>query len=81
MCQAEAYRRLGKAKTAESLYKQAVAVNPRNKWAYFALGRLYREQGELQQALAVYRQILGLDPEDRQALRAISEIEAQLRGP
>jgi len=48
----------------EESLKQAIALNPRNDWAYIGLGWLYRQQGKFSEAEESFKQAIALNPKD-----------------
>jgi tetratricopeptide (TPR) repeat protein len=58
--------------------KQAVAANPQDPQAYYALGEKYESQGQLQQARQEYQTALSLKPDDAQGLYRMGRLMGKL---
>jgi tetratricopeptide (TPR) repeat protein len=56
------------AVAAEQLFREAIAIDGENKWAYLLQGSFYTELGRLDEAKAAYEQVLRIDPTDQSAL-------------
>lgn len=59
---------------AEELLKKAVALNPAQPNALFALGMIYRNQNQMDQALESLQKILNADPQDVPTLYQAGQI-------
>jgi tetratricopeptide (TPR) repeat protein len=68
--QGETAYRAGKLEQAEDLIETALAVDPRNRPAYVALGRVAQAQALPGKAIRFYKSALDLDPNDTAALSA-----------
>jgi len=66
--QGEALRAAGNFTGAEDMLESALAIDPRNRGAYVALGRVAQGQGLPGKAVRFYRDALALDPNDLTAL-------------
>jgi Tfp pilus assembly protein PilF len=75
--QAEALRAAGNLSGAEDLIESALAIDPRNRAAYVALGRVAQGQGLPGKAIRFYRDALALDPNDVTALAGQGEAMVQ----
>lgn len=64
----DAASRAGDLSAATDAYESALAVDPRNRAAYVALGGVARAQGLQGKAIRFYREALLLDPTDLHAL-------------
>jgi len=64
---------------AEKKFIEAVRINPKNKQAYFGLGKVYHKQGEYADAVEALEFLLTLDPEDDAVLVELAEV-AEDRG-
>ncbi|ODP36411.1 tetratricopeptide repeat protein [Sphingomonas turrisvirgatae] len=62
---------------ANGLIESALAVDPRNRAAYIALGEIARVQGLPGKAIRMYREALTLEPNDIAALRGQGEAMVQ----
>jgi len=71
--QAEALRVAGNFTGAEDMLESALAIDPRNRGAYVALGRVAQGQGLPGKAVRFYRDALQLDPNDLTALAGQGE--------
>lgn len=71
--QGEALRAQGNFSGAEDLLESALAIDPRNRGAYVALGRVAQGQGLPGKAVRFYRDALALDPNDLTALAGQGE--------
>ncbi len=56
------HHQAGSLAQAETLYRQVLAVNPRDLDALVSLGNLLKTQGRLPEALEQYRQALAIEP-------------------
>lgn len=70
--------RIGEYADAERLFKQAVAMDPRNPDAFFNLGALAEGRGDLVDALTQYRAGLALMPHDKSLKDAVESMETRL---
>ncbi len=70
--------RIGEYADAERLFKQAVAMDPRNPDAFFNLGALAEGRGDLVDALTQYRAGLALMPQDKSLKEAVDSMESRL---
>lgn len=68
LSQGEAALQAGKPEDAENLLETALAVDPRNRAAFIALGRVATVQHLTGKAVRFYREALELDPNDVAAL-------------
>ena len=64
----DAARRAGNLPGANDFYESALAVDPRNRPAFIALGQVAQAQGLPGKAIRMYREALGLEPNDLAAL-------------
>jgi Tfp pilus assembly protein PilF len=71
--QAETLRAAGNLTGAEDMLESALAIDPRNRGAYVALGRVAQGQGLPGKAVRFYRDALQLDPNDLTALTGQGE--------
>ncbi len=71
--QGDALRAQGNFSGAEDLLESALAIDPRNRGAYVALGRVAQGQGLPGKAVRFYRDALALDPNDLSALAGQGE--------
>lgn len=71
--QGEVLRAQGNFSGAEDLLESALAIDPRNRGAYVALGRVAQGQGLPGKAVRFYRDALALDPNDLTALEGQGE--------
>ena len=63
----------GRLEDAENTLETALAVDPRNRGAYIAIGQVARQQGLPGKAIALYREALLLEPNDLTALTGQGE--------
>ena len=77
LVQAESARGSGDLAGAQDLLESALAVDPRNRAAYVALGRVAAGQDLPGKAIRFYRDALGLDPNDLGALAGQGEAMVQ----
>jgi predicted Zn-dependent protease len=49
---------------AEQYLKQAVALQPRNKWYWISLAEVYKKKNDLTQLTSVFSQLISLQPND-----------------
>ena len=75
--QGEALRVAGNFTGAEDMLETALAIDPRNRGAYVALGRVAQGQGLPGKAVRFYRDALALDPNDLTALAGQGEAMVQ----
>ena len=75
--QGEALRAAGNFTGAEDMLESALAIDPRNRGAYVALGRVSLGQGLPGKAVRFYRDALALDPNDVTALAGQGEAMVQ----
>ncbi|HMI20731.1 MAG TPA: tetratricopeptide repeat protein [Sphingomonas sp.] len=75
--QGEALRAAGNFTGAEDMLESALAIDPRNRSAYVALGRVAQGQGLPGKAVRFYRDALALDPNDLTALAGQGEAMVQ----
>jgi len=75
--QAEALRTAGNLSGAQDMLESALAIDPRNRGAYVALGRVAQGQGLPGKAIRFYRDALALDPNDTIALSGQGEAMVQ----
>lgn len=73
MLQAEKSQKEGRLIEAEQLLESALAVDPRNKNAFIALGHVAAAQDLTGKAIRFYREALNIDPDDTTALEAQGE--------
>jgi len=66
--QGQAALKAGNLATADDTLETALAVDPRNRGAYIALGHVALAQGLPGKAIRFYRDALALDPNDVEAL-------------
>lgn len=64
----EAAQKAGELNAAVDLFETALAVDPRNRAAFVALGDVAKAQGLPGKAIRLYREALELEPNDLQAL-------------
>ncbi len=75
--QGEALRAAGNFPGAADMLESALAIDPRNRAAYIALGRVAQGQGLPGKAVRFYRDALTLDPNDTVALAGQGEAMVQ----
>ena len=75
--QAETLRTAGNFTGAEDMLESALAIDPRNRGAYVAVGRVAQGQGLPGKAVRFYRGALALDPNDLTALAGQGEAMVQ----
>ena len=75
--QGEALRAAGNLSGAEDMLETALAIDPRNRAAYVALGRTAAAQNLPGKAVRFYRDALALDPNDTAALAGQGEAMVQ----
>lgn len=64
----DALRRAGDFAGATDMYESALAIDPRNRPAFIALGQTAQAQGLPGKAIRMYREALNLEPNDLTAL-------------
>jgi tetratricopeptide (TPR) repeat protein len=69
----------GRKREAEQALKRAIELEPTNANYYVGLGNLYREGHIRDKALAMYRTALRWDPKNRHALKAVDDVEAEVK--
>ncbi len=75
--QGNTLRDAGNLSGAEDVLESALAVDPRNRAAYVALGHVAQKQGLPGKAIRFYRDALALDPNDTIALAGQGEAMVQ----
>lgn len=75
--QGEAARKAGNLRAASDILETALAVDPRNRAAYVALGRVAQAQSLPGKAIRMYREALALEPNDLAALGGQGEAMVQ----
>ena len=76
----EIYRyRLKDLETAESLLKQAIALEPRGAWWHVSLGEVYLAEEKYEQAVPEFERALVLDPDNVSAQEGLGEALEALR--
>lgn len=65
--------RLKDLETAESLMKQAIALEPDEVWRHVSLGELYLAEERYQEAVPEFERALALDPENEEAQQGLDE--------
>lgn len=75
--QGEALRASGNLSGAQDMLETALAVDPRNREAYIALGRVAQAQALPGKAIRYYREALALNPDDVNALSAQGDAMVQ----
>jgi len=75
--QGNAAFRAGNLQTAEDQLETALAVDPRNRAAYIALGKVAQAEQLPGKAIRLYRQALALEPNDTAALAGQGEAMVQ----
>lgn len=75
--QGEAARKAGNFPMASDLLETSLAVDPRNRAAFVALGRVAQAQGLPGKAIRMYREALSLEPNDLAALGGQGEAMVQ----
>jgi Tfp pilus assembly protein PilF len=75
--QGEALRVAGNLSGAEDMLESALAIDPRNRAAFVALGHVAQGQGLPGKAIRFYRDALALDPNDTAALAGQGEAMVQ----
>jgi tetratricopeptide (TPR) repeat protein len=75
LLQAERALSVGLLDSAEALYRQVAAADPRNSIAVVGLARVALERGDEDQAIALGHQALEIDPENVAAQRLVQRLE------
>jgi Tfp pilus assembly protein PilF len=75
--QGEAALKAGDLTKADDLMETALAVDPRNRPAFIALGKVAKAQGLPGKAIRLYREALALEPTDVDALSGQGEAMVQ----
>jgi len=75
--QGESARKVGNLVQANDLLESALAVDPRNRAAFIALGRVAQAQELPGKAIRFYKEALALEPNDLAALTAQGEALVQ----
>jgi tetratricopeptide (TPR) repeat protein len=70
------YAYQGDVVAAEAELEQAIALAPRNKWAYYHLGEIYRQESLAAKAQAMYTRALELDPDFAVAQQQLAVLES-----
>ncbi|HVI98653.1 MAG TPA: tetratricopeptide repeat protein [Sphingomonas sp.] len=73
LAKGEAAAKAGDLDAAADTLETALAVDPRNRAAFVALGDVTRERGMPGKAIKLYREALNLDPNDLAALQGEGE--------
>ena len=76
--QAKALYSAGKFEAAEDLLETALAVDPRNRWAYIDLARVADRQRLFGKAIKMTNKALALDPNDADAIAVQGEAMVEL---
>ena len=76
--QARALLSTGKLEAAEDLLETALAVDPRNRWAYVDLARVAEKQRLFGKAIRMTSKALQLEPNDPDAIAVQGEAMVQL---
>ena len=76
--QGEAALAAGQFQLAEDLLETALAVDPRNRWAYVDIARVAQRQQLFGKAIRMTNKALELDPTDADAIAVQGEAMAQL---
>lgn len=71
----------GKLDEATTAYREALALDPQNKFAYFNLGLIDQTQNHLEAAENNYRVALGIDPDFPSALFNLAIVRKALGDP
>jgi Flp pilus assembly protein TadD len=79
MLEAERAMGIGLLDNAERLYRQVVAVDPRNSIAVTGLARVALERGDQRDAYTYARQALALDPDNPMASHLSLRMAEQMR--
>ena len=78
MHQAESLIEAGKLEQAEDLLETALAVDPRNRWAFVDMARTAEKQQLFGKAIRMTNKALLLDPNDADAIAVQGEAMVQL---
>jgi Tfp pilus assembly protein PilF len=78
MHQAETLIEAGKLEQAEDLLETALAVDPRNRWAFVDMARAAEKQQLFGKAIRMTNKALMLDPNDADAIAVQGEAMVQL---
>ena len=62
------YELMGAPRRAESAYRKALEMDPKNTSAYINLGRLLHRRGQIKEAEKLYRQAMDCDPKNPVAI-------------
>jgi len=76
--QGEALLAAGKFEVAEDLLETAVAVDPRNRWAFVDLARVAEKQHLFGKAIRMTNEALELEPNDADAIAVQGEAMVEL---
>ena len=79
MLEAERAMGIGLLDNAERLYRQVVAIDPRNSIAYTGLARVALERGDQRGAYLFGRRALALDPDNPMASHLSQRMAEQMR--
>ena len=79
MLEAERAMAIGLLDNAERMYRQVVAIDPRNSIAVTGLARVALERGDQRGAYTLARQALALDPENPIASHLSQRMAEQMR--
>jgi Flp pilus assembly protein TadD len=79
MLEAERAMGIGLLDNAERLYRQVVAIDPRNSIAVTGLARVALERGDQRGAYTFARQALALDPDNPMASHLSQRMAEQMR--
>ena len=79
MLEAERAMGIGLIDNAERMYRQVVAIDPRNSIAVTGLARIALERGDQRAAYTFARQALALDPENPIASHLAMRMAEQMR--
>jgi Flp pilus assembly protein TadD len=79
MLEAERAMGIGLIDNAERMYRQVVAIDPRNSIAVTGLARIALERGDQRAAYTLARQALALDPENPIASHLAMRMAEQMR--
>src|SRR5258706_16461707 len=79
MLEAERAMGIGLFDNAERLYRQVVAMDPKNSIAVTGLARVALERGDQREAYALARRALSIDPENPVAAHLAHRMAEQLQ--
>jgi Flp pilus assembly protein TadD len=79
MLEAERAMGIGLLDNAERLYRQVVAIDPRNSIAFTGLARVALERGDQRGAYVFARRALALDPDNPMASHLSQRMAEQMR--